>query len=292
MGNTATKPQSSMSNAQMQTRGLSAADWTRLKRLRGARGNAENYSSGISVEGVLTTNKDINPTPFPQIPYSRPIQVYRSVGTSKIRRPASDWTAYKASQVADYPTPSGQIINGFESGTAQIMTRLCSCSNNILETKVAGCIKCQYDPIENGPKSTFNFNFQEINLDTEYSQTLSGQEICPIPTDFTNYVKLYQITIPSTGDYQFNLDSIGGSDHDICISYPNTLLGEDAIIAAMNYDYCSGYPEESLLPYFLGYSFNGSSPESVTRTLNAGDVIYILILTWDAGTSVLTVSQV
>lgn len=133
MGNTGTKPQSSMSNAQMQTRGLSAADWTRLKRLRGA-------TTYKTVN--LDTNKDINPTPAVQLPYGRPIQVYKTVGTSKIRRPASDWTAYRASQTADYPTPSGQFLSGIEPGTVQNMTKLCDCSNYTLNTKVAGCTKC------------------------------------------------------------------------------------------------------------------------------------------------------
>lgn len=129
-----------MSNGQMQTRGLSAADWTRLKRLNGAK-NYKNVN--------LDTDVDINPPTQPQLPYGRPIQVYRTVGTSKIRRPASDWIAYKASQTADYPTPSGRIIPSVDAGTVQVMTRLCSCNNYLLETKLAGCSKCQYNPIEN-----------------------------------------------------------------------------------------------------------------------------------------------
>lgn len=129
-----------MSNGQMQTRGLSAADWTRLKRLKGA----TNYKVVN-----LDTDKDINPTPFPQVRYNKPISVFKTVGTSKIRRPASDWIAYRASQTADYPTPSGQVAPGYDPGTAQVMTKLCSCDNSILETKVAGCISCQYNRIEN-----------------------------------------------------------------------------------------------------------------------------------------------
>lgn len=117
----------------MQTRGLSAADWTRLKRLNGAK----NYQTVN-----LDTNKDVNPTPFPQVPYGRPIQVYRTVGTSKIRRPASDWIAYRASQTADYPTPSGRVVPFVQPGTVQVMTRLCNCSNSVLETKVGPCTKC------------------------------------------------------------------------------------------------------------------------------------------------------
>ena len=128
-----------MSNGQMQTRGLSAADWTRLKRLNGAK----NYK-----DVNLDTNKDINPPTHPQLPHGLPIHVYRVGGSSKIRRPASDWIAYRASQTADYPTPSGRVVPFVEPGTVQVMTRLCNCSNSVLDTKVAGCISCQYNPIE------------------------------------------------------------------------------------------------------------------------------------------------
>jgi hypothetical protein len=145
-----------MSNGQMQTRGLSAADWTRLKRLNGAK----NYK-----DVNLDTNKDINPPTQPQLPYGLPIHVYRVGGSSKIRRPASDWIAYRASQTADYPTPSGRVVSEVEPGTVQVMTRLCNCSNAPLETKVAGCISCQYNPVEN---TTFEFDYG-ITYDIDFS---------------------------------------------------------------------------------------------------------------------------
>lgn len=128
MSNTATKPQSSMSNAQLQTRGLSAGDWVRLKRLNGAK----TYKTVN-----LDTNKDINPTPFPQIAYGPPIEVYKVVGTSKIRRTASNWIDYKASQTADYPA-----VVGYSGGTAQRTTKLCSCESTYLSTKTGICTKC------------------------------------------------------------------------------------------------------------------------------------------------------
>lgn len=183
-----------MSNGQMQTRGLSAGDWVRLKRLRGAR--ADGYSNGFT-DGKLTDgspnfNKDINPPGVPQIPYGRPIQVYRSVGTSKIRRPASDWTAFRASQTADFPTPSGQVVPFIESGTLQVMTKLCDCNPQPLVTKVAGCIKCRHDPIENYTRG----GTQYIVINTEGAPCACSpstvEQGCPGP------VVLYPFNSPTT----------------------------------------------------------------------------------------------
>lgn len=118
-----------MSNAQQGTRGLSAGDWVRLKRLQGARANG--YSNG-STSGVLTSssaiyNKDIVPPQSNQLEihnYSA-ISVYPVVGTSKIRRTASNWTDYVASQTADYVL------------TSQAATTSPSVTNTV--AKVCGC---------------------------------------------------------------------------------------------------------------------------------------------------------
>jgi hypothetical protein len=124
---------SGMSNAQQGTRGLSAGDWVRLKRLRGAK----TYSSVN-----LTTNKDIAPPNVPQvlIHNTGPINVFDVVGTSKIRRTASNWTDYKASQVADYvltsraSTTSPSVLNS--------RVKLCNCTTTTLSTKNGTCTKC------------------------------------------------------------------------------------------------------------------------------------------------------
>jgi hypothetical protein len=108
-----------MSNAQQGTRGLSAGDWVRLKRLRGAK----TYSSVN-----LATNKDIAPTQFPQQYYlGGAINVYSTTGTSKIRRTASNWTDYIASQTADFVT-TAQASTTSPSVT-NTATRLCSCTS-------------------------------------------------------------------------------------------------------------------------------------------------------------------
>ncbi len=125
---------SGMSNAQQGTRGLSAGDWIRLKRLRGAK----TYSSVN-----LSTNKDIVP-PQPnqfEIHNTSPINVFPVVGTSKIRRTASSWTDYIASQTADYVlTSQGSSTNPSVTNT---VTKLCSCSVPTYSVnKIGNCGKC------------------------------------------------------------------------------------------------------------------------------------------------------
>jgi len=128
-----------MSNAQQGTRGLSAGDWVRLKRLQGARANGYSYTqNSVSVSGVLTTNKDIvppQPNQFEIHNYSA-IGVYPVVGTSKIRRAASNWTDYIASQTADYVLTS-QASTTSPSVTNSV-TKLCSCSAPNYSVKKTG----------------------------------------------------------------------------------------------------------------------------------------------------------
>lgn len=133
-----------MSNAQTQTRGLSAGDWVRLKRLVGARSNG--YSTG-STNGLLTAsspifNKDVIPTVNRQLPYSLPIHSFKVVGTSKIRRTASAWTDYRASQTADYVLPKVfQLISPAQRGNLGVV-KICNCSSVPFEVSYAGCTKC------------------------------------------------------------------------------------------------------------------------------------------------------
>ena len=134
----------SFSNAQQGTRGLSAGDWIRLQRLRGARSNG--YSNS-STSGVLTPtssiyNKDISPTQASQIEIhnNSAINVFPVVGTSKIRRPASNWTDYIASQTADFVLSSEANANG--TSIKNTVTKLCSCTSTTLSTKIGICTKC------------------------------------------------------------------------------------------------------------------------------------------------------
>ena len=123
----------SFSNAQTGTRGMSASDWIRMKRLRGAR----TYQTVN-----LNTNKDIAPPQFPQneIHNYSPINVFPVVGTSKIRRPASSWTDYVASQTADYVLRSQNAVN--TTSVKRTLVRLCDCTTSTVTTKPGICTKC------------------------------------------------------------------------------------------------------------------------------------------------------
>jgi len=127
-----------MSNVQQGTRGMSAGDWVRMQRLRGARNNG-----AVGVDGVLVTNKDIAPTAFPQVGYSRSLMIRKNIGTSKIRRPASNWTDFIASQTADMVLSSQTVNNGVNvTGITNTLTKLCNCSSTVLQSKVGKCTKC------------------------------------------------------------------------------------------------------------------------------------------------------
>lgn len=119
---------SSMSNSQAGTRGLSAGDWTRLQRLRGAK----TYTAS------LATNEDIAPTPVAQYPYTPSSLIKPVVGTGRTQRTASMWTDYMASQTADFVTTT----NTGRNGNTLSVTKLCSCTTTSLAVKTTGCTKC------------------------------------------------------------------------------------------------------------------------------------------------------
>ena len=77
----------SMTNMQRGTRGMSASDWVRMKRLQGARANGLSYTqNGVSVDGVLSTNRDVAPPPVAQDQVHNvngAIKVFPVVGTSR-----------------------------------------------------------------------------------------------------------------------------------------------------------------------------------------------------------------
>lgn len=135
---------SGMSNVQQGTRGLSAGDWIRLKRLRGARssGYSNSSTSGVLTPSSSIYNKDIAPPQSNQfeIHNSSPISVYPVVGTSKIRRTASSWTDYRASQTADYVLVSQTATTG--TSLTRTLVKLCDCTSTTLGTKVGICTKC------------------------------------------------------------------------------------------------------------------------------------------------------
>jgi hypothetical protein len=117
---------------------LSAGDWVRLQRLRGARSYASDVSTNKDIiNKTLPADLTSGPLPFP---------VTRDVGSSKIRREPSKWVDYKASQVADYvltkTTPTCAL--------SQSRTTLCDCttSNTFIANKqglcATGCTTAQH----------------------------------------------------------------------------------------------------------------------------------------------------
>jgi hypothetical protein len=108
------------SNVQRGPRKLDAGDWTRLKKLNGARGNM------LYVFG--TPSPAPSPTPFRNVVNPAPITrmgvgSYTEFGISRIRRPASLWTDYRASQTADY------VLQSTSNTGAQVLTenKVCVC---------------------------------------------------------------------------------------------------------------------------------------------------------------------
>lgn len=131
----------SMGNAQMGTRGLSAGDWVRLQRLRQNRAYYASSQTTLA-NSVVGSNKDIAPVPAAQIDQhlNGAINVFSVVGTSKIRRTASNWIDFVASQTADYVLPSQAALHG--TSIKNTRTTLCDCVSTTVITKTGRCMKC------------------------------------------------------------------------------------------------------------------------------------------------------
>lgn len=124
---------------------MSAADWTRLQRQRGGRSYGPTV---MSIGGVAATNKDVAPTNAPQWPAGKALLIpYDGAGTPKTLRPASDWTNYIASGLADYVVESQGTGRAGETGlnnnyTKLVVNRICSCTSVITLPKTGICSRC------------------------------------------------------------------------------------------------------------------------------------------------------
>jgi hypothetical protein len=123
-----------MSNAQQGTRGLSSADWTRLKRIKGA----------ANLTSVIESNTDIGGNPSKpavqdQLQYSPEFHSPRQGGTSRIRRTASTWTDFKAWNRFDY------ILQNRTSNNTTVLSgiRPCNCTG-FTPNKKGPCITCSH----------------------------------------------------------------------------------------------------------------------------------------------------
>lgn len=106
------------SNIQRGTRRMDASDWVRIKKLRGATNYVTDKPGDI-----------INPLPpscCATTTYNR--MRWPEFGTSKIRRPASNWTDYRASQNADYVLESRELYKGKTLSAI----RVCNCAVTII----------------------------------------------------------------------------------------------------------------------------------------------------------------
>lgn len=124
---------SAMSNLSRGTRNMSASDWTRLKRLGGAKGYSATVQGvtpglGDTTTAIYPRNKDIGVAQEgPQQPRNQSLLIpYEGAGTHRILRPASSWTDFVASQTADY------IITDIAASntTSVIQTRNTVCNPN------------------------------------------------------------------------------------------------------------------------------------------------------------------
>jgi hypothetical protein len=123
------------SNIQRGTRGLSAGDWVRLQRLRGGRNFQADKPSDIT-----------NPPARSEPESGR--RVYTEFGTSKIRRPASNYTDFVASQKADYvlerPLGTCGANTRANTGVARSLTihKICNCETSSAINHNGICITC------------------------------------------------------------------------------------------------------------------------------------------------------
>ena len=117
------------SNIQRGPRSLSAGDWVRMKRLTGAKYYLTDQPSDVT-----------NPPPRLEVGTRH---VYTEFGTSKTRRPASNWIDYKASQTSDYVVESVGT-NGQKVLTAK---KVCTCNTTNPVKHNGLCLVCKYDKI-------------------------------------------------------------------------------------------------------------------------------------------------
>lgn len=101
-----------MSNAQAGTRGLSASDWIRIKKLR-VLGRASWNTDG---DGV-STNTTL---------YSPSMLIPKTTGSSRIRNTASDWISYRAYGTLDYILQTQTVAN--QTGTTLTGNKICTCT--------------------------------------------------------------------------------------------------------------------------------------------------------------------
>lgn len=122
---------------------MDASDWTRIKKLNGARGNMYVVYGPTSPAPIPLLTGITNPNPRTEVETGR--RVYTEFGTSKIRRPASHYTDYVASQTIDYvlETPAGSC----GVGKALTINKVCTCDTRSAIKHNGLCRTCTHDRI-------------------------------------------------------------------------------------------------------------------------------------------------
>jgi hypothetical protein len=119
-----------MSNANNSVRGMSASDFTRIKKLRAM----YDYKARVDYNVDVT-----NPTPGPCI------DVCRGFGIGKYRRSASDWIAFKSAQISDYVVMSDRDQPGM--GKTLTVNKICQCPTSSEASNIMNkdhiCIECK-----------------------------------------------------------------------------------------------------------------------------------------------------
>jgi hypothetical protein len=116
-----------LSNGSIGTRLGSASDWIRTKRI-------------TAVRQLLTQQaKEVSVATTPSTKYGKALLIPQQVGVSKIQRPASRWTDYKAALYGDF-------VTGAKSATSSSVTltreTTCNCTKTTLNPKLTGCKVC------------------------------------------------------------------------------------------------------------------------------------------------------
>jgi hypothetical protein len=116
---------------------MDASDWTRIRKLNGARGNMYVAYGPVSPAPPRELTGITNPDPRSEPESGR--RVYTEFGTSKIRRPASNYTDYVASQTADYVLETPSATCGV--GKDLTINKICKCATSSAK-KVGLCASC------------------------------------------------------------------------------------------------------------------------------------------------------
>jgi hypothetical protein len=130
---------------------MDAGDWIRLKRLNGARGNMYVVYGPVSPAPPPLLTGITNPDPRLET-RDGARHVYTEFGTSKTRRPASNYTDFKASQTADYVLESVGLRGEKVLSGKQLYCDRTDCETTYDIVKHNGlCITCKHDKIVSRP---------------------------------------------------------------------------------------------------------------------------------------------